>query len=128
MTSVTNQVDDTSGCGLLTGLLGEEQETLASVCSPGDVLAGGILRLLTTEVTRECLGLNWLGSEVEEFLLEDQAPETKMSVLMQLFLIGCDLDARPASLAPAHVNMQPRSSHRGTCENDADIDDLVTMN
>lgn len=50
MTSFAYQVDDAGRGSLLAGLLGEEQETLASVCSPSNVLAGGVLCLLTTEV------------------------------------------------------------------------------
>ena len=71
--SKTYQVDDASGVSLLSSLLGEEKETLASVGGPGGVLVGS-LGLLATEVAGQVLGLNGLGSEVEELLLEDEAP------------------------------------------------------
>jgi hypothetical protein len=58
---------------LLSSLLREEQETLASVCGPGGILVSS-LGLLATEVAGEVLGLNGLGSEVEELLLKEEAP------------------------------------------------------
>lgn len=69
----TYQVDDASRVGLLGSLLGEEQQTLSGVGSPGGVLVGS-LWLLATKVAGEVLALNGLSSQVEELLLEDEAP------------------------------------------------------
>lgn len=77
----TYQVDDTSWVGLLGGLLGEEEETFAGVGSPGGVLVGS-LGLLATEVACEVLGVDGLGPEEEELLLEDEAPAKWMLVIL----------------------------------------------
>jgi hypothetical protein len=67
---------------LLTGLLAEVQETISGVCGPGNIFAGSILLLLTTEVAGESLVLDWLGAEPEKLLLEDQTPiENSLSVI-----------------------------------------------
>ena len=73
------QIKDSSRGSLFASLLGEEEQTLAGVCSPGDVLAGGILCLLAAQVAGKGLRLDGLGSKVEEFLLEDEAPRFRVS-------------------------------------------------
>lgn len=67
---------------LLSSLLGEEEETLASVRGPGGVLVGS-LGLLATEIAVEVLGLDGVGSEEEKLLLEDEAPVARRG--QQLF-------------------------------------------
>jgi hypothetical protein len=70
----TYQVDDASWVGLLGGLLGEEQETLAGVGSPSGILVGNF-GLLPAEIACKVLRLDSVGSEVEELLLEDETPK-----------------------------------------------------
>ena len=45
----TYQIDDATWCGFLTGLLGEEQEALSSVRSPGSIVIGSI-RLFAAKI------------------------------------------------------------------------------
>jgi hypothetical protein len=70
----TYQVDDTSRVSLLSSLLGEEEQALASVGGPSGVLVSN-LGLLATEIAREVLGVDGVGAEEEELLLEDEAPK-----------------------------------------------------
>lgn len=66
----THQVNDVVGSLLVTG----EEETLAGVSSPRDVVEstlGGLLGLL---VGLESLGLDGLGAEEEELLATEQVP------------------------------------------------------
>jgi len=71
---LTYQVEDTSGGSLVSGLLAEEQEALASVRGPGCIVVGSGGLLLSAKIAREALGLNGLSTEPEELLLEDKAP------------------------------------------------------
>ncbi|TFB06544.1 hypothetical protein CCMA1212_000803 [Trichoderma ghanense] len=68
--TATYQVDDAMGGLLITN----EQKTLASVRSPGDVVLGNLDVLLGLLVGGEDLGLNGLVAEEEEGLAGDEVP------------------------------------------------------
>lgn len=68
--AATYQVDDAMG-GLLVA---DEQKTLASVGSPGDVVLGNLDVLLGLLVGGENLGLDGLVAEEEEGLAGDEVP------------------------------------------------------
>lgn len=72
----TNQVEDTSGDGLVLGALGEEEQTLASLASPGGNGVGNG-RLLVLVEHGQVLGLDGLLAEVEETLGEAQTPKNQ---------------------------------------------------
>lgn len=65
--------------GLVFGALGQEEQTLAGLASPGSggVSDGGLLVLVED---RELLGLNGLIVEVEETLGETQAPMREIDI------------------------------------------------
>lgn len=79
----TYQVDYTSGSLLVAG----EEETLASVGGPGDVVDGSLGVLLAPLVDIERLGLQGLVAEEKELLAGDQVPGSKM--LAKLLGIKC---------------------------------------
>lgn len=66
----THQVDDTSGGLLVAG----EEETLAGVGGPGNVVESSLGVLLALLVSLEGLDLHGLVTEEEELLAGDQVP------------------------------------------------------
>lgn len=70
----THQLQNTLGGGLLVGVLGEEEQALASLARPSDGLVG-VLALLATKVAAEAvLGNGGLLAEPEVLLRESEAP------------------------------------------------------
>lgn len=83
------QVEDVCRSDLLRSLLAEEEETLASVGGPGNVVVGRF-GLLTTEVRGEVLLLDGVGTEPEVLLLEDEAPRERMlAIAVENLIISC---------------------------------------
>lgn len=68
--AATDQVDDVVGGLLVTG----EEETLAGVSSPGDVVEGALGGLLGLLVSLEGLGLDGVRAEEEELFATEQVP------------------------------------------------------
>lgn len=73
MASNTYQLDDT-GRGLLVGLLGVEQKTLAGLSSPGHNVVSDIGSLLVLQVGGELLAAYGVGAEPEVSLGVDDVP------------------------------------------------------
>lgn len=73
MISNTYQAEDTSGGGLVLSALGEEEQTLTGLASPGGNRVGDSGLLVLVEDS-ELLGLDSVILEVEETLGETERP------------------------------------------------------